>query len=106
MIEVHENYEWDRFNIEYSFQDRLIELEISNEIKNKLSAAINSLPPKQKEIIYLKFEEELGYLEISEILKISIESARKLLYRALISLRSIVEPKAFLTFFLVLFKKE
>lgn len=93
------------FYVEYSFQDQLIELEISNEIKEKLSTAINCLPAKQKEIIYLKFEEELEYIEISEILKISVESARKLLYRAILSLRKVIEPTTFQTLFLFLFKK-
>ena len=93
-------------NVEYCCQEQLIELEISNEIKNKLSTAVNSLPPKQKEVIYLKFEEELEYLEISEILKISVESARKLLYRALISLRKVVEPATFQILFLFLFKNK
>ncbi len=83
------------FNVECSFQEQLIELEISSEIKEKLSAAVNSLPLKQKEIIYLKFEEELEYSEISEIMKISVESARKLLYRALLSLRNIINPNTF-----------
>lgn len=80
------------FNIEYSFQDKIIEIEVSNEIKEKLHAAINKLPERQKEIIYLKFEEEMDYNEIAYILKISVESARKLLYRSLLSLRKIITP--------------
>ncbi len=78
------------FQVEYSHQDQMIEMEVSNEIKNKLHIAVNKLPSRQKEIVYLKFEEELDYKEISEILKISVESSRKLLHRALLSLRKIV----------------
>ena len=92
------------FNIEYSFQDKLIELEISNEIKQKLRAAIINLPDRQKEIIYLKFEEGLDYKEISAILKISVESARKLLHRALLTLRDVVDPNIIQLLFLVSFK--
>lgn len=93
------------FNVEYSFQYKLIKLEISNERRNCLKDVINSLPSRQKEIIYLKFEEELGYSEISEIMKLSVESARKLLYRALLSLRKIIEPKTFQILFHIFFKK-
>jgi len=91
-MEIKECLFEDMFNTEYSYQDKLIEMEISSEIKNKLNMAVNSLPPRQKEIIYLKFEEELAYIEISEILMISVESARKLLHRAILSLREIVKP--------------
>jgi len=93
------------FDIEYSFQDRLIDQEISEELNQKLDAAINALPPKQKEIIYLKFEEELDYEEISEILKISVESARKLLYRALFSLRGKIHHKVSSILFQIFHKK-
>jgi RNA polymerase sigma factor (sigma-70 family) len=82
-----------KFQIEYCFRNNLIEPELSDEIKNKLHAAINNLPDRQKEIIYLKFEEEMDYPHIAEILKISIESARKLMYRSLISLKKIVRPE-------------
>lgn len=94
-IETKKNQDESIFNIEYSYQDQLIELEISNEMKNSLNIAVNSLPSRQKEIIYLKFEEELDYPEISEVLKISVDSARKLLHRALFSLRKIVKPSTF-----------
>lgn len=93
------------FFIEYGYQEELINLEISDEIKTTLKEAVNSLPAKQKEIIYLKFEEELEYTEIADVLKISVESARKSLYRAILSLRKIVSPKTFQIILLTFFKK-
>lgn len=85
-----ENGEDLYFQVEYSFEDKLIELEISSAVREKLRKAINNLPARQKEIIYLRFEEELDYKEISDILYISGESARKLLHRSLLSLRKIL----------------
>jgi RNA polymerase sigma factor (sigma-70 family) len=93
------------FYTEYNFLDKYIELEISTEIKKKLQSKINNLPSRQKEIIYLKFEEEMDYPEIARILKISVESARKLLYRALLTLRKTVDPAMIQTLFFVYFKK-
>ncbi len=93
------------FKSEYNFQDQLMAYELSEEIKSKLFNAINGLPPKQKEIIYLKFEEEMEYDEISEIMKISIDSARKLMYRSLISLRKIINPDIILNLFFASVKK-
>lgn len=102
LLDVKDNM---TFDIEYSSQDRLIDQEISDELNQKLNAAINALPPKQKEIIYLKFEEELNYNEISEILNISVESARKLLYRALLSLRKKIHHKVSAILFHIFFEK-
>lgn len=91
------------FSVEYSYQDKLIQDEISLELKNVLQAATKKLPPKQKEIIYLKFEEEMSYPEISEIMVISIESARKLLYRALLTLRKEIPSDRFSSILFIFF---
>jgi len=92
------------FNIEYSFQEQLIKNEISDELHSNLQHAILKLSPGQKEIVYLKFEEGLGYSEIAELMNISIESARKQLYGALQSLRQLLDNKSF-TILLSIFRK-
>lgn len=102
MLDIPENI---NFDIEYSVQEQLIKQEISNEVNEKLKAAVDTLSPKQKEIIYLKFEEELNYEEISDILNISVESARKLLYRALFSLREKIHHRISSALFLIFSKK-
>jgi RNA polymerase sigma factor (sigma-70 family) len=93
------------FSTEYSFQDQLIQMEISGETKKKLRAAIDSLSSRQKEIIFLRFEEGMEYSEIAKTLNITIESARKQLYRALMSLRKLVDPGSFHIFFISFSKK-
>ncbi len=75
------------FKIEYDAQQHMIDLEIEDETTQKLTQAIEQLSKKQKEIIYLKFEEELDYPDIAQVLQISVESARKQIYRAIKSLR-------------------
>lgn len=80
----------ERFQVEYSFEDQWIKDEISEETSLKLNLAITNLSPGQKEVIYLKFEEGLNYQEISNVLGITPESARKQLYRALVSLRHVI----------------
>lgn len=95
----------ETFYTEYNFLDKYIELEISRELKEKLQLNIKNLPSRQKEIIYLRFEEEMDYPEIARILKISVESARKLLYRALLTLRKTVDPSVAQTLFFFFFKK-
>jgi RNA polymerase sigma factor (sigma-70 family) len=95
LLDLSGNKEIKDFTVEYSFQDKWVESEISKEIKQKLGDAIQKLSSKQKEIIFLKFEEELDYRAIAAILNISIESARKQLYRALKSLREAVDQESF-----------
>lgn len=93
------------FRIEYSFQEQLIDLEISEEKRLRLQKAIFALTPGQKEIIYLKFEEGLGYPEIAELMDVTIESAREQLYRALLSLRQMLDSEVFISFLYYFGKK-
>ncbi len=62
------------------------------QFREKVQAIINTLPPRQKEIIYLRFYEGLSYEEIADIMSIGINSAYKLLYKALENLQHIMGP--------------
>lgn len=93
------------FNIEYSEEEKVITGEKSTERNNKLLGAVKNLAPRQKEIVYLKFEEELEYSEIAEIMKISIESARKSMHRAVLALRNLLDKESFQTLLFVFAKK-
>ncbi len=79
------------FSIDYSAEYKYINKEQNKEIQLKLKNAIENLAPKQKEIIYLKFEEELDYSDIADIMNITIESARKSMHRSILALRKILE---------------
>lgn len=71
-----------------SREDELVleELRIGqNEI---LRISVNSLPERQREIIFLRFYEGLELSQIAEILQITMPSLYNLLHRALTSLRS------------------
>lgn len=76
---------------EFSIEYLLIEKEQEEEIRNKLAHALNQLPDKQKEAVYLRFNEALDYPEIAIILGITIESVRKQVYRALKTVREILD---------------
>ncbi|MBK5260999.1 MAG: sigma-70 family RNA polymerase sigma factor [Peptostreptococcaceae bacterium] len=68
--------------------------EISDEIRQTLLTAINSLTKKQCELIMLFFYHELSYTEIAQILEISIPATRNLMYRTLIHLRESIGEKS------------
>jgi RNA polymerase sigma factor (sigma-70 family) len=97
--------EAQEFSVEYSFQEHLIGKEITLERYKKLKSAITGLSAGQKEVIYLRFEQGLQYPEIAKIMNINVESARKQLHRAIVSLRKIIDNQMFLTFFSFLSKK-
>lgn len=57
----------------------------------QLNECLKKLPPKQREMIYLRFNAELSFEEISKMLNISIESCRTSLYRALKHIKEILQ---------------
>lgn len=84
------------FEPEYSIEFKLIEAERDDEISQKVRNALQQLPAKQKEAMYLRFNESLEYSEIAGLLEINIESVRKQVHRALKTIREIIkdEPPA------------
>jgi len=58
-----------------------------NVLLSKLMTAIDKLPNRQKEALVLKYQNELAYPEIAEIMDVSVESARTLVYRTIKTLR-------------------
>lgn len=93
------------FEPQYSVEFQIIEQENDAEINMKVISALNQLPAKQKEAVYLRFNESLEYDEIAKILEITIESVRKQVHRALKTVRVIIGKKSG-TFLFVLFSKK
>jgi RNA polymerase sigma factor (sigma-70 family) len=92
------------FEPEYSIEKKIIEDEQKDEKNRLVVNALKTIPPKQKEALYLRYNEGLDYDDISKILKISKESVRKQVYRALKKIRSILKKESFL-YWLFLSKK-
>ncbi len=77
----------------YSIEKIMIEQEEDDEKIKNVVQALNQIPPKQKEAVYLRFNESLEYTEIADILGVSVESARKQVYRALKTIRESCERR-------------
>ncbi|NQU55564.1 MAG: sigma-70 family RNA polymerase sigma factor [Bacteroidetes bacterium] len=84
------------FEPEYSIEKTIIEQEQKEEINLRVVKLLNLLPAKQKEALYLRFNESLEYSEISQLLNISIESVRKQVYRALKTIRESFNKETFI----------
>jgi RNA polymerase sigma factor (sigma-70 family) len=73
--------------MDFSPEDYYIQDQQESLTRKKVLEAINKLSPKQKEILYLRFFEDLEYDEISRIMKIKIQSVKNNLQRAYSPLR-------------------
>jgi RNA polymerase sigma factor (sigma-70 family) len=72
------------------------------ELRKQVIALVNTLPPRQQEIIFLRFYEGMSYEEIAVIMDINMSSTYKLLYKALDNLQK-VSDKRFLTILFCMF---
>lgn len=84
------SYSWEP-DIMFTAEEIIIENESASELREKLREALNSLPSRQREVIYLRFYNGMSYEEIEEILSINYQSVRNHVYRALVKLREIMQ---------------
>jgi RNA polymerase sigma factor (sigma-70 family) len=59
----------------------------SLEVKRKVADAMQSLSSRQREIVYLKFYENLEYQEIADLLTLNYQSVVNHVHRAIVKLR-------------------
>lgn len=81
------------FDSLYNVETRMIEMESQRELFERISGLLDKLSNKQKEAIYLRFNESLEYTEVAEIMGISIESVRKQVYRAIKQMKEMLDSK-------------
>jgi len=60
----------------------------SVEVKAKVASALKSLSARQREIVYLKFYENLEYQEIADLLALNYQSVVNHVHRAIVKLRT------------------
>jgi len=87
-VQTNRLSEYKQPGFAFSPEDILISSEEDWELKNRMSAALDSLPSRQREIVYLKFYQELDYNKIAEITGIRYQSVVNHVFRALETLRS------------------
>lgn len=95
----------DDFILTYDVESKYIAAEEQRVNAAKLIQALDQLTPKQKEVIFLRYFEELSYEEISVLTNISVKSLYKLNNRAMGILKEILGmPKQHLLAILYLLK--
>ena len=76
------------FLVEFNIESKIIDDLNLSELSKKIKDILNSLPPRQQEIMYLRFYEGLSLDQISEIMEISNQSLRNLLHKSYKNFRS------------------
>lgn len=78
----------DYKNSTASHEESLIETEYLDQKSHQLADAVSTLSKKQKQCIFLRFNEDRKYEEIAEIMNVSVETSRTIIYRAIKVLRA------------------
>jgi RNA polymerase sigma factor (sigma-70 family) len=71
------------FDVVFSYEYDLIQEQLSAERIQSLHKALDSLPPRQKEVIFLRFYENLSFEEIAGVMGIEQASVYKIIYKAI-----------------------
>ena len=96
-----------KFEASFSLEEEIAEKENVSNKEMTLLKALNELSDRQREIIYLRFECAMEYDQICDIMQLKNDSARKLIFRAIKSLREIIGDQLKLpTLFLIRFSQK
>jgi len=82
-----------KFDAPFMLEEELAEKENTTNKENALLKALSELSGRQREIIYLRYECGMEYEQICDIMQLKNDSARKLVFRAIKSLKEIIEDQ-------------
>ncbi|MDQ1090558.1 RNA polymerase sigma factor (sigma-70 family) [Siphonobacter sp. SORGH_AS 1065] len=95
--------EADDFKIDFNAETEFIRLEQVDAQSRQVIQALNQLSPRQKEVLYLRYFEELEFHEIAFMMSITVKGVYKLNSRAMETLRSILDlPNSSISLLLLL----
>lgn len=75
------------FDAEINIEVKMIEDQNTAELKKRIEVILNNMPPRQKEMLYLRFYENMDHTKIAEIMGLNHQVVYNLLYKALLRLR-------------------
>jgi RNA polymerase sigma factor (sigma-70 family) len=78
----------DNFEYFSNPEQEVADQEDENQLRSVVRECIRNLSAKQQEIIYLRFDCNLSYEDISDMLEITVESCHKSIYRSIKTIRA------------------
>jgi RNA polymerase sigma factor (sigma-70 family) len=88
--EYHNSVVWEE-----SFQEIMIENQITLESSKKITSALENLSARQKEAVYLRYIQDLSYEEISRLMGIQVPSLYNLILKGLKSMKAFLSSSDF-----------
>lgn len=89
------------FGVEYSAEDLFMENEINKYNQEKVNKILQCLTPRQHEVIYYRYVEEMSYEEIGQLMQMNYQSVRNLIHRSVQKARELM-PKYIFVFILII----
>jgi RNA polymerase sigma factor (sigma-70 family) len=85
------NHEEPGFEVLSSFEDAIILEEASTQRINNLRKAIATLTKRQREVIFLRFFNDLSYQDVASVMEMSVDSVYNLMNKAVDALRKVLK---------------
>ena len=89
------------FHTEYTVEDLFIRSETNRHQRAKIKEILQRLTPRQHEVIYYRYVEEMSYEEIGKLMQMNVQSVRNLLSRSIQRARDFVSEYVFSLILLV-----
>ena len=82
---LYNSYDQDivHFSLEPTVEDIFIEQEFQDQQKEQVREILSLLTPRQQEIIYYRYVQEMSYEEIGQLMNMNSQSAQNLIQRSL-----------------------
>lgn len=71
------------FNVGYSVEDQFVKAETDRYNITKVNELLQLLTPRQNEVLYYRYVEEMSYDEIGELMHMNYQSVRNLIHRSI-----------------------
>ncbi len=85
-FEFHDSDQFD-----FSVEDFMVREESKNQVSQQVIECMRKLSERQREVILLRFNHELEFQDIAEVMSMNIQSVRNLLFRALENIRNKID---------------
>ncbi len=90
------------FATEITVLDHLVNEEERNFIKQRVEALLSTLTARQREVIYLRYMQNMEYNDIANLLNMAPQSVRQLVHRGLTSIREATSSANISTYSVIL----
>jgi RNA polymerase sigma factor (sigma-70 family) len=88
----------DKMGVSLAIDEQIASQELASEQIQQLNDAIQQLTNRQKEALFLKYQQGLSYEEVCEVMSISYQSARNLIAGAVKRLKGLIHMLTFLLY--------